>query len=121
MRTESSLLNTPHAEIAFGPVGQTERAEEAIWADFEFGFWHPFGQHGRESPLGILRRKRGEAERNGWTLWSFQYRTPETLAAWHRELSSASGPVLVFCSRGISAIDPDRPGGQATTSDCVRY
>jgi hypothetical protein len=121
MRNEPSLLSAEHAGTPLDPVGPSGRAKEAIWADFEFGFWHPFGQHGREGPSDILRRKRSEAERNGWTLWSFQYRTPQTLAAWRRELSSSSGPVLVFCSRGISAIDPDRPGGQAITSDCTRY
>ena len=65
------------------------------WDEFELGFWHPFGEHGRESPLDIIHRKRSEIEKNGWTLWSFQYRTPETLRDWCRELSATkSGEVL---------------------------
>ncbi len=103
------------------PVNSGERSQESIWAHFEFGFWHPFGQHGREAPSDILRRKCSEIEENGWTLWSFQYRTAEALAAWRHESSSATKPILVFCSRGVSAKDPDRPGGRATTIDCARY
>ncbi len=120
MRVESRMSSTQHSEIP-RPVGSSGYKKEAIWADFELGFWHPFGQHGREAASDILRRKQRETERNGWTLWSFQHRTPETLAAWCGELASAQGPILVFCSRGGSAIDPDRPGSLARTSDCTRY
>src|SRR5258708_23634418 len=93
------------------------------WEDFELGFWHPFGSHGRESPEDIISRKRSETDKNGWTLWSFQYRRPEALDAWYRELSFAKprGPVVVFCSMGHSAIDPDRPGALTRTADCIRY
>ena len=93
------------------------------WENFELGFWHPFGWHGRESPEEIINRKRSETEKNGWTLWSFQYRRPEALDAWYRELSFAKrrGPVVVFCSMGHSAIDPDRPGALSRTADCIRY
>lgn len=93
------------------------------WDEFELGFWHPFGEHGRESALDIIHRKRREIEKNGWTLWSFQYRTPTTLCDWCRELSAAksSDPIVVFCSRGDSTVDPDRPGSQTKTSDCRQY
>ena len=96
---------------------------ETDWKNFDFGFWHPFGQHGRESPSDIIHRKRNETEKNGWTLWSFQCRTPQALDQWCSELSSARlrGPVVVFCSRGRSAVDPDRPGARAKTSDCRQY
>ena len=97
-------------------------ASKVAWP-FDFSFWHPFGQHGRESPKDIIHRKREEIERNGWTLWSFQYRRAESLDDWYRELSCAvaARPVFVFCSRGRSAIDPDRPGAQVNTRDCRRY
>jgi hypothetical protein len=93
------------------------------WEKFELGFWHPFGPHGRESALDILGRKRDETEKNGWTLWSFQYRKSETLDRWYRELSSAKprGPVVVFCSRSSSTTDPDRPGSSVKTFNCSRY
>lgn len=60
-------------------------------------------------------------DRNGWTLWSFQYGTPETLDNWHRELLAARGPVLVFCSKGRAAVDPDREGSDVETIDCRHY
>jgi hypothetical protein len=93
------------------------------WENFELGFWHPLGSHGRESPEEIVNRKRSETEKNGWTLWSFQYRRPESLNEWYRELSLAKprGPVVVFCSMGNSAVDPDRPGALTTTADCREY
>jgi hypothetical protein len=93
------------------------------WEDFELGFWHPFGAHGRESPEDIINRKHSETERNGWTLWSFQYRRPEALDEWHRQLSFAKlrGPVVAFCSRGDSTVDPDRPGSLTRTADCREY
>jgi hypothetical protein len=90
--------------------------------EWEYGFWHPFGPHSKEAPADIIDLKRRETEDNGWTLWSFQYRTPETLAAWCRQLSRARGPVLAFCSMGGSARDPaDRPETRNTTSDCRHY
>jgi hypothetical protein len=60
-------------------VATKSHAEFQNWADFELGFWHPFGSHGRESPEDIISRKRSETDKNGWTLWSFQYRRPEAL------------------------------------------
>jgi hypothetical protein len=82
------------------------------WEDFELGFWHPFGSHGREPPDDIINRKRSETDKNGWTLWSFQYRRPEALEEWYRELSFAKprGPVVVFCSMG-SFCNRSRPAG----------
>jgi hypothetical protein len=96
---------------------------ESGWEDFEFGFWHPFGSHGRESPEEIINRKRSETEKNGWTLWSFQYRRPESLDEWYRQLTLAKPrrPVVVFCSTGGSAVDPDRPGSLTRTADCREY
>ncbi len=118
-----SLLTSQHVEILPDHRGSADHLSETNWEDFEYGFWHPFGQHGRESPSDIIHRKRRETEKNGWTLWSFQYRRPETLDDWYRELSSAKprGPVVVFCSRGSSTVDPDRPGAQIKTSDCRHY
>ena len=93
------------------------------WENFELGFWHPFGSHGRESLEEIINRKRRETENNGWTLWSFQYRRPESLNEWYRQLTLAKphGPVVVFCSTGGSAVDPDRPGSLTRTADCREY
>ncbi len=121
MRTESNLLTAQHTETPPNHGALDNPLSDMDWANFEMGFWHPFGQHGREAPSDIIDRKRSETEKNGWTLWSFQYRTPETLANWCRALSSARGPVLVFCSKGSSAVDPDRPGALAKTSDCTLY
>ncbi len=72
---------------------------------FEIGFWHPFGPHGGETPEEIIKRKRGEIGRNGWTLWSFQFRN--TLGPWYQEIEKIDpGNVLVFCSEGKGARDP---------------
>lgn len=74
---------------------------------FEIGFWHPFGPHAGETAEEIIKRKQKEIKANGWTLWSFQYRTPETLQTWHREINKKKPKnVLVFCSEGIGATDP---------------
>jgi hypothetical protein len=98
-----------------------DKSLELSLGDFEVGFWHPVGPHGREALADIIPRKRRETERNGWTLWSFQYRTPDTLAAWHREASAARGRVLVLCSSSGSAIDPGRPGALAKTDKCRHF
>jgi hypothetical protein len=83
------------------------------WETFEYGFWHPFGQHGRETPSDIINRKCREIERNGWTLWSFQYRTPER----HREMSGVRGSVFVFCSRGRQVLIQIWMGVRQSTAD----
>ncbi len=77
-------------------------------ADFEIAIWHPFGTHGRERADDIIKRKCDEIVKNGgWTLWSFQYRTPDTFARWKAEFSSTKAKsVLVFCSEGRGAKDP---------------
>lgn len=73
--------------------------------DFEIGFWHPFGPHAGETAEEIIRRKQDEIKRNGWTLWSFQFRN--TLGTWYREIEKAKpNKVLVFCSEGKGARDP---------------
>lgn len=74
-------------------------------SDFEIGFWHPFGSHAGETADKIIERKRKEIEKNGWTLWSFQFRN--TLLGWYREIRNV-GPssVPVFCSEGKGASDP---------------
>lgn len=75
--------------------------------NFEIGFWHPFGPHCDETPAEIIERKRKEIRDNGWTLWSFQYRTPETLKAWYSEIIKQRPKyVLVFCSDGTGAKSP---------------
>ena len=90
------------------------------YAEFQIGFWHPFGPHGKETPEHIIERKRWEIEANGWTLWSFQYRP--MLDAWHRELSSADPhAVLVFCSEGRGAVDPAHEGDRVRPIDCRSY
>lgn len=72
---------------------------------FEIGFWHPFGPHGGETPEQIINRKRKEISKNGWTLWSFQFR--KTLKSWHQEIMKTKpNKVLVFCSNGNGARDP---------------
>ena len=73
--------------------------------EFTIGFWHPFGPHAGETAEEIIGRKRREIEKNGWTLWSFQFRN--TLALWRQEIERAKpGKVLVFCSEGKGARDP---------------
>ena len=118
-----------HAELHAMVEAKLEKLDRGVstldlnWQDFELGFWHPFGSHGRESPEDIINRKRNETEKNGWTLWSFQYRRPESLEEWYGELSCGKPrkPVVVFCSMGDSAVDPDRPGALTKTVDCHEY
>ncbi|MFH1088782.1 MAG: hypothetical protein V1719_02990 [Patescibacteria group bacterium] len=84
---------------------------------FEIGFWHPFGPHAGESAEEIIKRKQQEIKDNGWTLWSFQYRTPETLGAWHNEIiQKKPKKVLVFCSDGVGAKSP-----KSQTKYCRNY
>lgn len=93
-------------------------------AAFKIAFGHPFGSHGRKTREHIVERKRGEISANGWTRWSFQYRRPQVLAVWHRELLAAGGPsAFVFCSDSAGAVDPAdagvpvaRPTAEATGS-----
>src|SRR5271169_1802413 len=90
------------------------------YSEFSIAFWHPFGPHGRETPQEIIARKRAEVEVNGWTLWSFQYRS--MLADWQRELSTAGqNGVFAFCSEGRGAVDPDREGTASRAADCQSY
>jgi len=76
-------------------------------ADFELGFWHPFGPYMDRSVDVILALKGGEAERCGWTLWSF---ASCDLMAWHQQLIGIAGPVYVLCSDSPGARDPDLYG-----------
>lgn len=86
-------------------------------ANFEIGFWHPFGPHGEETAEGIIARKRKEIQANDWTLWSFQYRTKDTLESWFKKIAAeAPNNVLVFCSGGVGA---RAPAGQ--TKYCEYY
>jgi hypothetical protein len=72
---------------------------------FEIGFWHPFGPHAGETAEEIIKRKREEIIKNGWTLWSFQFR--KTLKLWHQEIKKTNPKnVLVFCSEGTGSKDP---------------
>jgi hypothetical protein len=54
----------------------------------------------RETPQSIVARNCREIAANGWTLWSFQYRTRKTFDDWSRELARVSAKVPVFCSNG---------------------
>jgi hypothetical protein len=87
---------------------------------FEFGFWHPFGNHGGEPENFILWRNAEEIERLGWTVRSFQARPLATLRFWYERLARASGPVLVLCSNGGGTRDPAFSNG-GTISDCKSY
>jgi hypothetical protein len=88
---------------------------------FKIGIWHPFGPHGRETPDQIIERKRAEIAVNSWTFWSFQYRRPEVLAAWHRELSVAGPSAVAFCSDSAGAVDPADTGDPVGTTECRSY
>lgn len=84
---------------------------------FEIGFWHPFGPHAGETVEQILQRKQQEITKNGWTLWSFQYRTRATLESWFREIQNHKpNRVVVFCSDGKGAISPS-----SKTHYCTHY
>jgi hypothetical protein len=85
------------------------------YTQFQFGFWHPFGQHGGEKPEHILERKKEEIKANGWTLWSFQWRRQAYLDAWCKQLARADA-VYVFCSDGQGAKDPPH-----SPSNCKSY
>lgn len=81
------------------------------------GFWHPFGSHANETPEEILNRKSKEIKENGWTLWSFQYRTPESIALWIKEIEILNpSAVLVFCSYSPHAKSP-----KSATGYCNEY
>jgi hypothetical protein len=70
------------------------------------GFWHPFGAHGPEDRDHIILRKQKEIiDNKGWTLWSFQSRTRETINKWIKEINKYNQKVFVFCS--------DSPGAKA--------
>lgn len=72
---------------------------------FEIGFWHPFGPHAGEKAEEIIERKRDEISKNGWTLWSFQFR--KSLELWSQEIKNVNPEqVLVFCSAGKGSKDP---------------
>ncbi|MGZ7246372.1 hypothetical protein ACXWO4_09970, partial [Streptococcus pyogenes] len=54
-----------------------------------------------ETAEEIIERKRREIKDSGWTLWSFQHRTKETLTSWYKEIEKKSPKnVLAFCSEG---------------------
>lgn len=87
------------------------------YLSFGIGIWHPFGPHGRETPEQIIERKRAEIERNGWTFWSFQYRTTALLGEWYRELSSGGQTAFAFCSKSKNAVDPAVAGKPIETTE----
>jgi hypothetical protein len=75
------------------------------YTNFEIAFWHPFGPHAGETKEQIIKRKRREIEKNGWTLWSFQFRP--MLRDWHNEILAAErNKVFAFCSEGRGSVDP---------------
>ena len=95
-------------------------------AEFNLGFWHPFGPHGREGIEAIIARKRAEIVANdGWTLWSFQHRRPAVLEEWSGFLTAAalgsSAPPVVFCSLSPGAVDPAETGVPVAAAECQSY
>lgn len=104
------------ARAGAGPTGASY-----VYGGFDLAFWHPFGPHGRESTAEIIARKRAEIAANGWTLWSFQYRTSRTFEAWLRELGDPPAPTYVFCSDSRGAVDPARDGSRSRTIDCGAF
>ncbi|MCI0406951.1 MAG: hypothetical protein L0191_00065 [Acidobacteria bacterium] len=75
------------------------------WNKFALGFWHTFGPHGGESKEEILERKAAEIAKNGWTVWSFQFR--RTLEQWFEILRDAQPEkVYVLLSDSWAARDP---------------
>jgi len=72
----------------------------------EIGFWHPFGPHGGETAEQIIKRKKEEIEKNGWTLWSFQNRK-NTHNIWLKNIIE-NNPIniLAFCSAGKGSQEP---------------
>ena len=72
---------------------------------FKIGFWHPFGPHAGEDAEDIIKRKQNEIKKNGWTLWSFQFR--KSLELWSKEVKKVNpSNVLVFCSKCDGTKDP---------------
>lgn len=75
------------------------------------GFWHPFGDHGPEDRDHIILRKQKEIiDNKGWTLWSFQSRTNETIDKWTKEINKYDQRIFVICS--------DSAGAEAPAGDC---
>ncbi len=75
------------------------------WNQFTLGFWHPFGPHGGESREEILAREAAEIAKDGWTLWSFQFR--RSLGTWYEILRGAQPETAyVLLSDSRSARDP---------------
>src|SRR5262245_29022138 len=109
-----------HRSIAMilADVATKSHSEFQNWEDFELGFWHPFGSHGRESPEDIINRKRSETDKNGWTLWSFQYRRPEARAISAeaiapRGLHTLAGP--------IASLNPQRGKAIRCCNPCTSF
>lgn len=85
------------------------------WNNFTIGFWSTFGPHGRETPDEILDRKTREIDQTGWTLWSFQYRTPATIQNWIKQIEAAKpGPIYAMCSDSPAAKEQTSPVGNCT-------
>jgi len=85
-------------------------ADQSVWDQFELGFWHPFGPYTGLSVPEIVRWKRDETERFGWTLWSFAYSPSAQI--WQDALTAFDGAVFAFCSHSPAARDPDIHQGQ---------
>jgi hypothetical protein len=86
---------------------------------FQIGFWHPFGPHDCENADQILNRKRDEIAKEGWALWSFQFR--KTLALWWQEIEKAKPrKMLVLCSQGkVQTIQKDKRLAVSITSPLI--
>ena len=82
--------------------------------DFKIGFWHTFGQHAGEPREDIIKRKTDEIIKNGWTLWSFQFR--KTFNAWRHQIEKLGNPpVFVFCSDSEPAPPAKRVASASAT------
>lgn len=87
------------------------------WNNFTLGFWHTFGPHGGETTEQILDRKAEEIHKTGYTLWSFQHRTRNTLQEWFRLIEAAkSNSIYVICSDSPGAKD-----GAGIVNYCTDY
>jgi len=106
-----TLINPP-AVIRDGGKKMEKMSSSAaslyVERSFNVGFWHPFGRHAGEATDHILARKSLEAERNGFTIWSFTGPRPETVTRWREKVhSEGDGRAIAFCSSGKNARDPN--------------
>jgi hypothetical protein len=78
------------------------------WQSFRLGFWHPFGPYCGLTGEQIVEWKRDEAQRHGWTLWSFHYAPSAPI--WQQILHADQGPIYVLCALTKTGRDPNPEG-----------